>query len=492
MASHSTNIEALRTAVYGEQVRGAMIELFEEDYNMVKKGISVGTDITSASSPVTGYVDGNVYINSDTLDIWKTDGTIWDKVGNLKGVADISVSESTADAGNNVVTITLTDGTNETFNVKNGSKGSTGAQGTSVTGAVDDGEGLFHLTLSNGTSTSQIQTIKGDKGDKGNKGDEGEPGRSIVSILMSGTGKSHPVTVTYSDGTTQVVGVVQDGNDGSGIGDMLKSTYDVDDHGYVDLAAALTDGTNTMPYSSVANKADKSTTLSGYGITNAYTKTEVDNLLEDKADASDIIINSVTTSDLTLTSKNLSLASGVKNDISNTKSNVNGIVGGDAYSSTHTSKSGVSNKYDYAETCIYNNKIYWCKATSGVSASTLPTNTTYWEETSLASLKLSLTNYLEVSTITLSSSYCSITIVKTGKIKMLILQTTGSQTALNINDYTNVATITNTDFLPKVTTNGIYQGVNGKVQIILQPNGLIRLYSYDVAHPAIAICITYI
>ena len=36
------------------------------------------------------------------------------------------------------------------------------------------------------------------------------------------------------------------------------------------------------------NKADKSTTLSGYGITNAYTKTEVDNALSSKADSSAI------------------------------------------------------------------------------------------------------------------------------------------------------------------------------------------------------------
>ena len=38
----------------------------------------------------------------------------------------------------------------------------------------------------------------------------------------------------------------------------------------------------------LAHKADKSTTLSGYGITNAYTKTEVDNALSSKADSSAI------------------------------------------------------------------------------------------------------------------------------------------------------------------------------------------------------------
>lgn len=47
-----------------------------------------------------------------------------------------------------------------------------------------------------------------------------------------------------------------------------------------------------MPYSAVAAKADRATTLSGYGITNAYTKSEVDTALNSKinepsADGSD-------------------------------------------------------------------------------------------------------------------------------------------------------------------------------------------------------------
>ncbi len=40
---------------------------------------------------------------------------------------------------------------------------------------------------------------------------------------------------------------------------------------------------------SINGKATKSTTLSGYGITNAYTKTETDNLLKTKLDASSVI-----------------------------------------------------------------------------------------------------------------------------------------------------------------------------------------------------------
>ena len=45
----------------------------------------------------------------------------------------------------------------------------------------------------------------------------------------------------------------------------------------------LTSGT---VYTALQKKADKATTLSGYGITDAYTKTEADNSLANKADKS--------------------------------------------------------------------------------------------------------------------------------------------------------------------------------------------------------------
>ena len=45
----------------------------------------------------------------------------------IKSVA--RTTTSTADDGNNVITVTLTDGTKSTFKVQNGSKGSTGATG---------------------------------------------------------------------------------------------------------------------------------------------------------------------------------------------------------------------------------------------------------------------------------------------------------------------------------------------------------------------------
>ena len=258
MATHAQNIANLRNAVYGEQVRGSMIELFEEDYNLVKDGVGVGTDVTSSASATTGYSDGAVYINNSTWHLFKLEGTAWADKGVIQGT-----------------------------------------QGASVTGAVDNGDGTFYLTLSDGTRTSDIATIQGIQGPTGPQGPAGSTGpagRSVTSITMSGTGKSHPVTATYSDGSTQLVGTVQDGADGSGTGDMSKSTYDPSNHGYVDAAAGVTDGTNTLTYATLAGKADAATTLAGYGITDAYTKTEADNKFMELP-ASSVTSGKVATSD---------------------------------------------------------------------------------------------------------------------------------------------------------------------------------------------------
>ncbi len=94
---------------------------------------------------------------------------------------------STADGGNNVITVTLYDGTASTFNVKNGSKGSAGAKGdTGATGA------------------------KGDKGDTGAQGPRGYTG-------STGTRGSRWNTGTAITGTSTTAAVFSS----SGIADAL-------------------------------------------------------------------------------------------------------------------------------------------------------------------------------------------------------------------------------------------------------------------------------
>ena len=160
-------------AIYGEQVRGSLVELFEEDYNLVKRGISVGTEVESSASSVEGYYDGNVYINSDTLDIFKCDGVVWYKVGNLKGIKSIEIVQSVEDGEASVITFETTDGLTRGFQVFNGKTGEKGDTGVSINNAVDNGDGTFYLTKSDGTRTDSIQTIQGLPGEPGKDGQDG-------------------------------------------------------------------------------------------------------------------------------------------------------------------------------------------------------------------------------------------------------------------------------------------------------------------------------
>ena len=146
-------------------------------------------------------------------------------------------------------------------------------------------------------------------------GTDGTDGRGIVNIQRTGTDPGNPLkdiyTITYTDGTTSTFTVTNGSGGGTTADTMLKSVYDKDDDGIVDKADAAntatnaTDATNaknlkksdgttisadtittklsklnsdgTLDFSNVGSKP---TTLSGYGITDAYTKTEVDGKLD--------------------------------------------------------------------------------------------------------------------------------------------------------------------------------------------------------------------
>ena len=146
-------------------------------------------------------------------------------------------------------------------------------------------------------------------------GTDGTDGRGIVNIQRTGTDPSNPLkdiyTITYTDGTTSTFTVTNGSGGGTTADTMLKSVYDKDDDGIVDKADAAntatnaTDATNasnlkksdgttvdadtittklsklnsdgTLDFSNVKNAP---TSLSGYGITDAYTKTEVDGKLD--------------------------------------------------------------------------------------------------------------------------------------------------------------------------------------------------------------------
>ena len=124
----------------------------------------------------------------------------------VKSVAQTTTS--TADGGTNVVTVTLTDGSKSTFNVKNGSKGSQGSQGPA------------------GSTGPQ-----GPTGSTGPKGDTGVGVKSVVQTTTSNAdGGTNVVTVTLTDGSKSTFSVKNGskGSSGSG-GGGVTSWNDLED-----------------------------------------------------------------------------------------------------------------------------------------------------------------------------------------------------------------------------------------------------------------------
>lgn len=97
--------------------------------------------------------------------------------GGQDGVGIQSVEQtttSTADNGTNVITVTLTDGTQSTFDVKNGSRGSTGPQGEQ---GIQGEQGPRGETGPQGEQGPQGEAgEQGPEGPQGDVGPQGEPG----------------------------------------------------------------------------------------------------------------------------------------------------------------------------------------------------------------------------------------------------------------------------------------------------------------------------
>ena len=114
---------------------------------------------------------------------------------------------------------------------------------------------------------------KGDKGDRGDKGDTGETGSTGATgaagqdgisptVAVSKVGTIATVTITDRDGEHTFT--VNDGADGQGSGDMLKSTYDTNGNGIVDNAEKL-GGKAPSEYADAGSLATLQGTVDGQG-----------------------------------------------------------------------------------------------------------------------------------------------------------------------------------------------------------------------------------
>ena len=141
------------------------------------------------------------------------------------------------------------------------------------------------------------QGERGLQGERGEQGVQGVPGFSPTFSIKENTEDSYVITITDADGSYDTPnlkgknGEVQAaefealGTEVAGIADRV-TTLEGNDDQLGDQVQAMQADVNSLK-SGVANKADKANTLAGYGITDAYTKTEVDEALDGKLNVAD-------------------------------------------------------------------------------------------------------------------------------------------------------------------------------------------------------------
>lgn len=153
----------------------------------------------------------------------------------------VQTTTSTADGGENIITVTLTNGNKSTFNIKNGSKGSTGEAGTDGkdgTNGTDgkDGVGIksiaktstsglvdtYTVTLTNNTTSTFTVT-------NGKAGTNGTNGTSVtVASVTESTESGGENVVEFSDGNRLTVRNGLDGADNEQVEDivLVENAYD--------------------------------------------------------------------------------------------------------------------------------------------------------------------------------------------------------------------------------------------------------------------------
>lgn len=168
-----------------------------------------------------------------------------------------------------------------------GPKGDTGADLT-ITQITYNGNGTFNWLFSDGT-TYVTPDLRGPKGDVGNQGVKGDQGISVHHIKGTSTtdsegdfgsfGEIDTYTVYGDAAETINLGYFRVNNGATKEGQysiMYGSTYDTNSNGVVDNSERL-EGKTLYEVQDFSNIHGKPTTLSGYGISDAFTKAEVTN-----------------------------------------------------------------------------------------------------------------------------------------------------------------------------------------------------------------------
>lgn len=135
MANISAYLAAIMAAVYGQDVRSSIHDAIEIINEVSEVILTTGTAVTGPTSSSTGFFTDSLYLNTNTMELWKCVGTnSWTSMGTLKGADGRGISSITLTSSSGLVdtyTITYDDGsTPDTFTVTNGAPGTNGADGS--------------------------------------------------------------------------------------------------------------------------------------------------------------------------------------------------------------------------------------------------------------------------------------------------------------------------------------------------------------------------
>ena len=224
MADISQYLQAIMSAVYGEDVRGSIHDAIALINDVGEAVLTLGTAVDSPTSPTTGFYQDSVYLNTATGDMWTCTGTGWSLSGNTKGdqgdpglAATIDVGTVTGGAVASVTNSGTTSAAVFDFVLPQGDKGETGDGLTAESSHVGSNT---VVTIKNTTTQAVVDTFNVPDGSPG------ATGNGIASIAKTATaGLVDTYTITYTDGTSTTF-TVTNGQDGQGAGDMTKAAYD--------------------------------------------------------------------------------------------------------------------------------------------------------------------------------------------------------------------------------------------------------------------------
>ena len=153
----------------------------------------------------------------------------------------------------NTTGVTPAEGQYWTVLAEDGSVGATGPQGPQGETGPQGPQG------NTGAQGPQGETgATGATGATGPQGATGATPNVTATATVDSTSSANPTVTVTKTGTAENPAFAfafsgLKGETGPGSGDMTKAQYDPNEHGYVDKSAGVTDGTNVLSYSDIAN-----------------------------------------------------------------------------------------------------------------------------------------------------------------------------------------------------------------------------------------------